>query len=91
MTNVLSKLGIFEGTDAAWDNADYHYTWEGLRKDFELDYRFKDLSLKLDIIKENTMFFLEVLKNEKSTKLEWTIIILIATEIVIGITGLVYT
>jgi uncharacterized Rmd1/YagE family protein len=91
VTNVLSKLGIFEGTDAAWDNADYHYTWEGLRKDFELDYRFKDLSLKLDIIKENTMFFLEVLKNEKSTKLEWTIIILIATEIVIGIAGLAYT
>lgn len=29
ITNILSKMGIFEGTDAAWDNADYHYTWEG--------------------------------------------------------------
>lgn len=29
ITNVLSKMGLFEGTDAAWDNADYHYTWEG--------------------------------------------------------------
>lgn len=26
---VLSKLGIFEGSDAAWDNADYFDTWEG--------------------------------------------------------------
>jgi len=88
-TNVLSKLGIFEGSDAAWENADYHYTWEGLRKDFELDYRFKDLSLKVDIVKDNTRFFLEVLQNNKSTKLEWIIIILIAAELTIGCIGLV--
>jgi len=48
------KLGIFEGSDAAWDNADYYYTFEELRKDFELEYRFKDLSMKLDIVKDNT-------------------------------------
>lgn len=59
-----------------------------LRKDFEIDYRFKDLSLKLDIIKDDTRFFLEVLHNNKSTKLEWIIIILIAGEMVIGILGL---
>lgn len=88
ITNVLSKLGIFEGSDAAWENADYSDTWESLRKDFELDNRFKDLSLKLDIIKDNTRFFLEILHNQKSTKLEWTIIILIAAEILIGISGL---
>ena len=82
-------MGIFEGSDAAWENADYHYTWEGLRKDFELDYRFKDLSLKVDIVKDNTRFFLEVLQNNKSTKLEWIIIILIAAELTIGCIGLV--
>lgn len=27
-TNVLSKLGFFEGTDAAWENAEYSATWE---------------------------------------------------------------
>ncbi len=41
ISNVLSRLGIFEGSDAAWENADYSDTWEGLRKDFELDNRFK--------------------------------------------------
>jgi hypothetical protein len=46
-------MGIFEGTDAAWENADYYNTWEGLRKDFEIDYRYKDLSLKLDIVKDD--------------------------------------
>jgi hypothetical protein len=47
-------MGLFEGSDAAWENADYYYTWEALRKDFEIDYRFKDLSLKLDIIKDDS-------------------------------------
>jgi len=28
-TNVLSKLGFFEGTDVAWENAEYSTTWEG--------------------------------------------------------------
>ncbi len=33
-------------------------------------------------------FFLEVLQNQKSTKLEWIIIILIAGEMVIGLASL---
>jgi uncharacterized Rmd1/YagE family protein len=28
-TNVLSKLGFFEGTDVAWEHAEYSTTWEG--------------------------------------------------------------
>ena len=28
----LAKLGIFEGSDAAWENADYYITWEGKRE-----------------------------------------------------------
>ena len=88
ITNVLSKMGLFEGTDAAWDNADYHYTWEALRKDFEIDYRFKDLSMKLQIIKDDTRFFLEVLHNKKSTRIEVIIVLLIAGEMLIGCIGL---
>eukprot|EP00596_Hydrurales_sp_CCMP1899_P010276 CAMPEP_0119038788 /NCGR_PEP_ID=MMETSP1177-20130426/7913_1 /TAXON_ID=2985 /ORGANISM="Ochromonas sp, Strain CCMP1899" /LENGTH=333 /DNA_ID=CAMNT_0007001819 /DNA_START=126 /DNA_END=1124 /DNA_ORIENTATION=- len=71
ITNLLSKLGIFEGSDAAWENADYYTTWEALRNDFELDNRFRDLSLKLDMVKDNAKYFLEMAHNNKSTKLEW--------------------
>jgi uncharacterized Rmd1/YagE family protein len=88
ITSVVSKLGIFEGSDVAWEDGDAWEIWDGLRKDFELDYRFKDLSMKLEIVRDNTRFFLEILNNEKSTKLEWTIVILIAAEIVIGLTDL---
>jgi uncharacterized Rmd1/YagE family protein len=85
ITSVLSKLGIFEGTEAAWENSDYYSTWEGLRKDFEIDYRYKDLDLKLRIVKDDCRFFLEVLHNQKSSKLEWIIIILISGEMCIGL------
>lgn len=88
ITNVLSKLGIFEGSEAAWESQDYHYTWEALRKEFELDYRYKDLSLKLEIVKDNAQFFISMLNTEKSEKLEWIIIVLIAAEVVLGITTL---
>jgi len=85
ITNVLSKLGILEGgPDATWENSDYHYTWEVLRKDFELDYRFKDLSLKLDIVKDNAQLFLEIIQNRNSTRLEWMIVLLISGELGIG-------
>ena len=85
ITNVLSKLGIFEGgPDATWENSDYHHTWEMLRKDFELDNRFKDLSLKLDIVKDNAQLFLEILQNRNSNRLEWMIIALISGELAIG-------
>lgn len=86
ITNVLSKLGIFEGgPDATWDNSDYHYTWEVLRKDFEIDYRFKDLSLKLDIVKDNAQLFIEIIQNRNSTRLEWMIVALITGELCIGL------
>ena len=88
ITNVLSKLGIFEGSDASWEAHEYHYAWEALRTEFELDYRFKDLSLKLDIVKDNARFFLSILNTEKGESLEWIIIFLIAGEIVLGITTL---
>eukprot|EP01034_Spumella_vulgaris_P032246 gene32246-39817_t len=88
ITSVLLDLGIFEGTDAAWEDADYSHTWEVLRKDFEVDQRFKDLEMKIDLIKEDARFFSEVLQSQKSTKLEWIIIILITGEGLIGLTSL---
>jgi len=85
---VLSKLGIFEGCDSAWESASNRETWEGLRKEFEVDQRFKDLSMKLDIVHSNSRFFLEMLQNQHSNKLEWIIIVLIGAEIIIGVTSL---
>lgn len=81
-------MGIFEGSDVAWEDGDAWEIWDALRKEFELDYRFKDLSMKLEIVRDNTHFFLELLNDARGSKLEWIIIILIGAEIVIGLTDL---
>ena len=75
-----------------------------LRKEFEVDSRFKDISRKLESLKENTKyviicidivvfdafrFFVEIVHSNTSNRLENLIIILIGCEIVIGIIGLV--
>lgn len=88
IAHVISRLGILEGSDAAWEDYDASSTWEALRKDFEIDSRFKDLSLKVDLIRENAQFFLDMVHNKESHRLEWIIIILIGVEIVIGLSGL---
>lgn len=38
---------------------------------------------KLALIQDNTKFFLEIMHNQKSNMLEWTIIVLISAEIVV--------
>ena len=47
------QLGLFEGSEAAWENANYHITLESLRKEFEIENRFNDISMKLDLVKDN--------------------------------------
>lgn len=44
--------------------------------------------MKLQIIKDDTRFFLEVLHNKKSTRIEVIIVLLIAGEMLIGCIGL---
>lgn len=125
IANVISRLGILEGSDAGWEDDDADSTWQALRKDFEIMQRFKgmicyyflcalsfftlslsfslslslplflftrlciyssfylfnsssDLSLKVDLVKDNTRFFLDMLHNKESNRLEWIIIVLIA-------------
>ena len=67
----------------AWKNPEYAHLWEGLREEFEVEYRFSNLKYKLNLIQDNTKFFLEIMHNQKSNMLEWVIIVLISAEIVV--------
>ena len=87
-TDVISKIGLLERSDAAWQFASHSHVWEGLREEFDLEDRFKHLEFKLNLIQHNTKFFLEVMHNQKSDTLEWIIIVLISAEICIGLCDL---
>ena len=47
IANVISRLGILEGSDAAWEDDDADASWRALRRDFEIMGRFKDLDQKV--------------------------------------------
>ncbi len=59
--NIIKKLRLFEKNETAWKDAELHQIWEGLREEFELESRFKNLEFVLQLIQHNTKFFLEIL------------------------------
>ena len=83
LIDVIAKLALLERSDVAWKMPQYVHVWEGLREEFEVESRFNNLKYKLNLIQENTKFFLEIMHNQKSNMLEWVIIVLISAEIVV--------
>lgn len=55
-----------------------------LRHEFSIGDRFSKVEHKINHVQSNTKFFLEILNHQKSNKLEWIIIVLIAAEIVLS-------
>ena len=51
-----------------------------MKTEFEIYDRFENIEFKLNLIQQNAKFFLEILQDQKSTSLEWIIIVLIAFE-----------
>ncbi|XP_039030603.1 uncharacterized protein LOC120165084 [Hibiscus syriacus] len=89
LADVILKLGLFERSDIAWKDAKYAIIWEFLRDEFELTQRFAGLDFKLKFVEHNIRFLQEILQNRKSDFLEWLIIVLISTEIVISLYDLI--
>jgi uncharacterized Rmd1/YagE family protein len=81
--DMVGKLGIKDRSDTAWHLSQYEALHDGMRKEFDLDERFKHIEFKLNLIQQNAKFFLEVLHAQKSNTLEWVIIVLISFECVL--------
>ena len=81
--DMISKLGIKERSDTAWNLSQYEEVHERMKEEFEIDNRFDNIELKLDMIQQNAKFFLEILHNQKTNTLEWIIIVLIMFECVL--------
>ena len=79
----LTKVGIKDRVDTAWNLSQYENVSEGMREEFDIDRRFENIEFKLNLIQQNAKFFLEVLANQKSDSLEWIIIVLILLECIL--------
>ena len=73
------------GEEGAWKDVEAGLLWERMREEFELVERFDAVRFKLDLVRDNGKFFLEVVRGEKGEGLEKTIVALIAVECVIMI------
>eukprot|EP00899_Mesostigma_viride_P000698 jgi/Mesvir1/10629/Mv16755-RA.1 len=85
ITNILTKLRLLERSETAWKCQQYYDIWQSLRQDLDIEERWEHLNFKVDMLQRQMTFFLEILQNRKSDFLEWTIIILIAIEIVVSL------
>jgi len=83
--DMISKLGIKDRSDTAWNLSQYEQVHEGMREEFEIDSRFQNIEFKLNLIQQNAKFFLEMLNDQKGNTLEWVIIVLITFECVLMI------
>lgn len=89
--DMVSKVGIKDRIDTAWNMSQYEDISEGMRQEFDIDQRFEHIEFKLNLIQQNAKFFLEVLAHQKSNSLEIIIIVLIMFECMLMIAEMYLT
>jgi uncharacterized Rmd1/YagE family protein len=78
---IAENLYIFDSPPQTWDNEELDNLHRRLKRLFDLQDRFRDVSEGIGIIKENLELFKDLLQYRNSTMLEWIVIILIAIEV----------
>ena len=78
---IAANLYVFDSPPQTWENEQLDILHHQLKRSFDLQDRFRDMSEGLGIVKENLNLFKDLLQYRNSTVLEWIIIILIAIEV----------
>jgi len=79
---ILENLYIFDSPDETWEDENLNILDVGLKKTFDLQVRFRDISEGLGIVKENLELFKDLLQSKNSIVLEWVVIVLIFIEVI---------
>lgn len=83
--SIVDNLYILDDPNLVWDNDELDVLNRLLKTNFDINTRFKDLDYRLHIVENNLKLFTDVLNVRESSRLEWTIIILILIEILIAL------
>lgn len=78
---IAENLYIFDSPPQTWDNEELDNLHRQLKRSFDVQDRFRDVSEGIGIVKENLELFKDLLQYRNSTVLEWIVIILIAIEV----------
>ncbi|MGA9602240.1 MAG: RMD1 family protein [Methylocystis sp.] len=82
---VSGRVAVDDKPDVLWDRPDLERLYARLEDEYELAERARTLKAKLDVIGETARAFTEIIDADRSTRLEWTIVVLILAEIVLSL------
>lgn len=83
--SIVDNLYILDDPNLVWDHEELDVLNRFLKTNFDINTRFKDLDYRLQIVEDNLRLFTDVLNVRDGSRLEWTVIILIAIEILIAL------
>jgi uncharacterized Rmd1/YagE family protein len=83
--NVSGRVAIAEKPDALWDRPDLERLYARLEDEYELRQRVDALNRKLAVLAETANTLADIIDTRRSLRLEIVVVLLIAFEIVIGI------
>jgi uncharacterized Rmd1/YagE family protein len=79
---ISENLYIFDSPDITWENQELNRLDNLLKQTFDLKDRYRYLSERTAIIKEDLELFKDIMDHKESSKLEWIIIALILVEVI---------
>jgi len=82
---VSGRVAVDEKPDVLWDRPDLERLYARLEDEYELEARGRTLNAKIDVIGETARALTDLIDAERSVRLEWTIIALIAVEIMLSV------
>lgn len=82
---MVGRVAAGDKPDLLWDRPDLERLYARLADEYELPERDEAVDRKLALVGETTRTALELMQNQRSTRLEWYIIGLIAIEILLSV------
>jgi len=82
---VSGRVAVAEDPDVLWDRPDLSRLYSRLKDEYELKERVESLNRKLSVVSDTARALTDMSDTERSLRLEWLIVGLIAFEIVITI------
>ena len=87
---VVFTLSLLDTPQLAWEDETLDRIYGGLRTQFEIADRFRALDLKLRMIQESFSLFVELAQERRNYWLEFTVMVLVAVEVVLFVYEIFY-
>lgn len=83
--DIVTSLALFDKPDSTWESPELDRLFGALRRELEIDDRFRALERKLSMIQDNLMLFIELSQTRSTWRLELIIVLLILAELLVSI------